>query len=203
MAVPPFHALYAAGFLGAASPSSSHLPWPSPRRPGLGSLLAPFGGKILDAAGFASCCGPAVCTLLTRARPRASTPRSPHTSAGCYEGPWLLLRPDFHRQVIVDFQDTRQRILIGRQLHQKSAGPGLVAEIEEEQEIRRPRAFERRVRVLAVGAYRLGKISRGRLAEILGLDFDQVADLLQGLGISTPVSPRCQDRGNSLLEAAG
>jgi len=67
---------------------------------------APSRGVVLDAAGFASCCGPAVCTLLMRARPRASTPRSPQTSAGCYKGSWYLLWPDFHRQVIVDFQDT-------------------------------------------------------------------------------------------------
>ena len=41
MAVPTFHALYAAGFFGAASPSSSPLPWPSTSPPGLGSQLAP------------------------------------------------------------------------------------------------------------------------------------------------------------------
>jgi len=106
MAVPPFHALYAAGFFGVASPSSSHLPWPSPTHTGLGSLLTPRGANVLDAAGFASCCGPAVCTLLARARPRASTPGSPRTPAGYYEGSWYLLRPDSHRQVIVGFQDT-------------------------------------------------------------------------------------------------
>src|SRR6059058_5735784 len=40
-AVPPFRAPYAAGFVGAACPRASHLPWPSPNTPGLGSLLAP------------------------------------------------------------------------------------------------------------------------------------------------------------------
>src|SRR5439155_4209637 len=34
---PPFHALYAAGFFGAAAPSASPLPWPSPTQPRLGS----------------------------------------------------------------------------------------------------------------------------------------------------------------------
>src|SRR5262249_60348088 len=46
MAVPTFHALYAAGFFGAASPSASPLPWPSPRPSGLGSQLSPYGGGI-------------------------------------------------------------------------------------------------------------------------------------------------------------
>ena len=52
MAVSPFHALYAAGFIGVVVPSSSPLPWPSPSAPRLGSLLAPRGVLIDDAAGF-------------------------------------------------------------------------------------------------------------------------------------------------------
>src|SRR3990172_3801982 len=63
-AIPPFHALYATGFFGPASPSSSHLPWPSPTDTRLGSLLAPCGGNLYDAAGFALCCGPEGCTPL-------------------------------------------------------------------------------------------------------------------------------------------
>lgn len=47
MALPPFHALYAAGFFGAASPSTSPLPWPSPSHPRLGSRLHPLRGKLL------------------------------------------------------------------------------------------------------------------------------------------------------------
>src|SRR5579871_6108109 len=53
MAVPPFHALYAAGSFGVVFPSSSPLPWPSPSAPRLGFLLAPHGVLIDDAAGFA------------------------------------------------------------------------------------------------------------------------------------------------------
>ena len=104
MAVPTFHALYAAGFFGAASPSSSPLPWPSSRPPGLGSQLAPCGVGNFGAAGFASCCGPLACTFpIRKARPRASTPRSPRTSAGCYEGalvpPSAGLPPASHREL--------------------------------------------------------------------------------------------------------
>jgi len=71
-ALPPFRALYAAGFFGAAPPSTSPLPWPSPTSSRLGSPLSRLSaGPPLDAAGFASCCGPVVCI-----RPRAdSTPR--------------------------------------------------------------------------------------------------------------------------------
>src|SRR5579859_5776839 len=46
------HALYAAGFIRAAVPSSLRLPWRSPSAPRLGSLLAPRGVLIDDAAGF-------------------------------------------------------------------------------------------------------------------------------------------------------
>jgi hypothetical protein len=42
--------------------------------------------KLHDAAGFVSYCGPLACTLPWRARPHASTPRSPCTSVGCYKG---------------------------------------------------------------------------------------------------------------------
>ena len=54
-ALPPFRALYAAGFFGAASPSASPLPWPSPLRSRLGSPLSRLSaGPSFDAAGFAS-----------------------------------------------------------------------------------------------------------------------------------------------------
>ena len=45
LAFSPFHALYAAGFFGAASPSASPLPWPSPTDTRLGSRLAPSRGE--------------------------------------------------------------------------------------------------------------------------------------------------------------
>ncbi len=103
MAVPPFRALYATGFLGVAIPSSSPLPWPSPSAPRLGSLLAPCGVLIDDAAGFASCCGLVGCTLPRRARPCVSTPRSLRTPAGCYKGalvpPLAGLAPASHREL--------------------------------------------------------------------------------------------------------
>ena len=38
--------LYAGGFVSAAHPSSSRLPWPSPVWPRLGSLLSPCGGSL-------------------------------------------------------------------------------------------------------------------------------------------------------------
>src|SRR5262249_8066734 len=46
----------------------------------------PCGAKSFDAAGFASCCRPLACTFPGKARPRASTPRSPQTPADCYKG---------------------------------------------------------------------------------------------------------------------
>src|SRR5690349_20290663 len=42
--------------------------------------------KTYDAAGFASCYGPVACTRPRRVRPRASTPTSRWTLAGCYKG---------------------------------------------------------------------------------------------------------------------
>src|SRR5262245_6239700 len=103
MAVPTFHALYAAGFLGAAFPRSSPLPWPSSGHTRLGSQWAPCGDNSLDAAGFASCCGPLACTLPKRARPRASAPRSLRTPAGYYKGdlvpPLAGLAPASHREL--------------------------------------------------------------------------------------------------------
>src|SRR6266851_3192557 len=103
MAVPAFHALYAAGFFEAAFPSSSPLPWPSSGQTRLGSQLAPCGDNPFDAAGFASCCGPLACTLPRRARPRATPPRSPRTPAGYCEGdlvpPSTGLAPASHREL--------------------------------------------------------------------------------------------------------
>jgi hypothetical protein len=66
LALSPFHVPYAAGFVGAAVPSSSHLPWPSPYKAGLGSQLS-FSGRVFDAADFALCCGLVRCTLPRRA----------------------------------------------------------------------------------------------------------------------------------------
>ena len=69
--------------------------------------VVPSRGLISDAAGFTSCCGLVSCTLPKRARPRATTPRSPRTPAGYYEGalvpPSAGLPPASHREL----QDTR------------------------------------------------------------------------------------------------
>jgi hypothetical protein len=42
----PFRSLYPGGFIAAALPGSSRLPWPSPRIPGLGSPLSPDGASV-------------------------------------------------------------------------------------------------------------------------------------------------------------
>src|SRR5215813_15147229 len=108
MAVPTFHALYAAGFFGAASPSSSPLPWPSSSPPGLGSQLAPCGGGIsarqvsLHAAD--RWLAP---SQFGRLDPALRRPGLPERRRAATKVPWYLLRPDFHRQVIVSFQDAR------------------------------------------------------------------------------------------------
>src|SRR5262252_10502581 len=108
MAVPTFHALYAAGFFEAASPSASPLPWPSSKLPGLGSQLAPCGVGNSDAAGFASCCGPLACTFpYGRLDPALQRPGLPERRRATTKVPWYLLWPDFHRQVIVSFQDAQ------------------------------------------------------------------------------------------------
>src|ERR1700730_1249625 len=109
MAVPTFHALYAAGFFGAAVPSASPLPWPSSCAPRLGSQLAPRGVGIYDAAGFASCCGPLACTFpkFGRLDPALRRPGLPKRRRAATKVTWFLLRPDLHRLVIVSFQDAR------------------------------------------------------------------------------------------------
>src|SRR5678816_713666 len=57
--LPAFRVLYAGGFLTAALPRASPLPWPSPFASGFGSLLAAralaSAGGTHDAADFASC----------------------------------------------------------------------------------------------------------------------------------------------------
>ncbi len=105
------HALYAAGFFRAASPSSSPLPWPSSVDPGLGSQLAPFGEVSYDAAGFASCCGPLACTLPRRGLdPALRRPGLPERRRATTKVTWFLLWPDSHRLVIVSFQDARSTV---------------------------------------------------------------------------------------------
>src|SRR6476620_7256484 len=108
MAVPTFHALYAAGFFEAASPSASPLPWPASAAPGLGAQLVSFRRGDHDAAGFASCCGPLACTFPAgRLDPALRRPGLPKRRRATTKVTWFLLWPDFHRLVIVSFQDAR------------------------------------------------------------------------------------------------
>jgi hypothetical protein len=85
-AVPPFHALYAAGFLGAASPSASPLPWPSPHSAGLGSRLPPFGDRVTTRQASLHVADWWFAPSLEKARPHASTPGSLRTPVGYYKG---------------------------------------------------------------------------------------------------------------------
>ena len=63
---------------------------------GLGSLWSPLTRENDDAAGFASCCGPASCSAPLRRRPldRRRGLR--------YRGPWRLPGPDFHRLAVTE-----------------------------------------------------------------------------------------------------
>ena len=54
-------------------------------------------GSLDDAAGFASCCGPADCSTPLRRQPLDRQRRSR------YQGPWRLPGPDSHRLVAVSF----------------------------------------------------------------------------------------------------
>jgi hypothetical protein len=72
----------------------------------LGSLLVhPVAGAELhhDAAGFASCCGPVICSPPHR---DFVTPLRPTTSRSqpgvSYQGPWRLPGPDLHRQAALN-----------------------------------------------------------------------------------------------------
>src|SRR5712692_10248324 len=70
-AFPPFHVPYATGFFGAASPSASPLPWPSPPSCQARLPVGPLRALHYDAADFALCCGLVGCTFLKE----GSTPR--------------------------------------------------------------------------------------------------------------------------------
>ncbi|MGH2459146.1 MAG: ImmA/IrrE family metallo-endopeptidase [Chloroflexota bacterium] len=70
---------------------------------------------------------------------------------------------------------------------------------ELDREISRPLTFERRLRAIALEAFRAGKISRGRLAEILDVDFDELAILLSSLRIEAPPIKLKPGRRNPLI----
>src|SRR5262245_35900665 len=72
-----------------------------------GSLLAarPAGGVHHDAAGFASCCGPATCSPPRRdfVTPLRRRPLDRRREPATRE-PWRLPGPDFHRQAILSLR---------------------------------------------------------------------------------------------------
>ena len=79
------------------------LPWPSPFHQGLGTLLFLLTeGSVTTLSGFASCCGPA-----SRSPPHrdfVAPLRQQHLCRRrepCYQGPWHLPGPDFHRLAAV------------------------------------------------------------------------------------------------------
>jgi hypothetical protein len=84
--LPPFHVPYAAGFFGAASPSASPLPWPSPHRARLGSRLLPCGHCISTRQTSLHAADWWVAPSLKKARPHASALGSLPTPVGCYRG---------------------------------------------------------------------------------------------------------------------
>jgi hypothetical protein len=77
-----------------------------------------------DAAGFASCCGPASRSTPLRTRPHG------HARGFLYQGPWCLPGPDSHRQAVLSFSLSyvmttsllSQRP--SRWAHRRSADPG-------------------------------------------------------------------------------
>ena len=110
LAVQAFRSPYAGGFLGAAIPSSSPRPWPSPRFQGLGSLFAPheYAGSFLRRCRIRITLRTA-CLLDPKrafvvALRRFGSLLAPATS---YTAAWSLLWPDSHRQVKYGFQDAR------------------------------------------------------------------------------------------------
>jgi hypothetical protein len=66
---------------------------------------SPYRRGDIDAAGFASCCGPLACTFpVGRLDPALRRPALPERRRATTKVPWYLLWPDFHRLVIVSFR---------------------------------------------------------------------------------------------------
>jgi hypothetical protein len=108
-AVQAFRSPYAGGFLGAAIPSSSPRPWPSPGFQGLGSLLTPRIPRVVLRRCRIRIALRTACLLdpnraFVVALRRFGSLLAPATS---YTAAWSLLWPDFHRLVEYDFQDAR------------------------------------------------------------------------------------------------
>ena len=110
-AVQAFRSPYAGGFLGAAIPSSSPRPWPSPGFQGLGSLLTPRIPRAVLRRCRIRITLRTACLLDPKrafvvALRRFGSLLAPATS---YTAAWSLLWPDSHRQVEYGFQDARNR----------------------------------------------------------------------------------------------
>ena len=110
-AVQAFRSPYAGGFLGAATPSSSPRPWPSPGFQGLGSLLTPRIPRAVLRRCRIRITLRTACLLDPKrafvvALRRFGSLLAPATS---YTAAWSLLWPDSHRQVEYGFQDARNR----------------------------------------------------------------------------------------------
>src|SRR5262249_60700128 len=73
---------------------------------------SPYRRGDIDAAGFASCCGLLACTFpVGRLDPALRRPGLPRRRRAATKVPWYLPWPDFHRLVIVSFQDARRAAL--------------------------------------------------------------------------------------------
>ncbi len=105
MAVPTFHALYAAGFFGVASPSASPLPWPSSEETGLGSQLLPYGSSLSTRQASLHAADRWLAPSQRGLDPALRRPGLPERRRAAMKVTWFLLRPDLHRLVIVNFQD--------------------------------------------------------------------------------------------------
>ena len=108
-AVWPFRSHYAGGFLGAAPPSSSHRPWPSPSRSGLGSRsFLPSQACLRRVHRIPHRTDRPLARRPRRLCHGASTLGSPLPPATSYGAAWPLPRPDFHRRVHRRLQDTHR-----------------------------------------------------------------------------------------------
>jgi hypothetical protein len=110
-AVQTFRSPCAGGFLGAAYPSSSPRPWPSPLSQGLGSPLSPWVSRDLLRRCRIHLTLRTACLLDPRrvfvvALRRRGSLLAPATS---YTAAWSLPWPDSHRRVECSFQDARER----------------------------------------------------------------------------------------------
>lgn len=92
---------YTGEFFRAAFPSASHVPWPSPKTSGLGSLLS-LSGLFCRCGRIHFMLRPAVLLALLAELlcHRASTLGFLHQLPVSYEATWFLPRPDFHRLVV-------------------------------------------------------------------------------------------------------